>query len=85
MHPDSDCDGLDMVGKITILSNQPNWFYPKIHSESTGIVERSQRSDSVLVPRHRLLGRVSRRSPLGASPGVMHALILYLFSSLRHI
>jgi hypothetical protein len=31
------------------------------------------------------LGRVSRRSPLGASPGVMHALILYLFSSRRHI
>ena len=31
------------------------------------------------------LGRVSRRRPLGASPGVMHALILYLFSSHRHI
>jgi hypothetical protein len=31
------------------------------------------------------LGHVSRRSPLGASPGVMHALILYLFSSRRHI
>jgi hypothetical protein len=26
MHPDSDCDGLDMVGKITRLSNQPNWI-----------------------------------------------------------
>jgi hypothetical protein len=37
------------------------------------------------VLRHRLLGRVSRRSPLGASPGVTHALILYLFSSRRHI
>jgi hypothetical protein len=24
MHPDSDCDGLDMVGKITRLYNQPN-------------------------------------------------------------
>jgi hypothetical protein len=35
--------------------------------------------------RHRLLGRVSRRSPLGARPGVMQALILYLFSSRRHI
>jgi hypothetical protein len=39
MHPDSDCDGLDIVGKITRLSNQPNWFHPKIHSESTGIVK----------------------------------------------
>jgi hypothetical protein len=49
------------------------------------IVETIQRSDSVLVLRHRLLGRVSRRSPLGASPGVTHALILYLISSRRHI
>jgi hypothetical protein len=57
MHPDSDCDGLDMVGKIRILSNQPNWFQPKIHLESMGIDETSQRSDSVLVLRHRLLGR----------------------------
>jgi hypothetical protein len=24
MHPDSNYDGLDMVGKIRILSNQPN-------------------------------------------------------------
>jgi hypothetical protein len=31
------------------------------------------------------LGRVSRRSLLGASPGVTHALILYLFSSRHHI
>jgi hypothetical protein len=31
------------------------------------------------------LGRVSRQSPLGARPGVTHALILYLFSSRRHI
>jgi hypothetical protein len=85
MHPDSDCDGLDMVGKIRRLSNQPNWFHSKIRPESTGIVETSQRSDSVLVLRHRLLGRVSRRSPLGTSPGVTHALILYLFSSCRHI
>jgi hypothetical protein len=85
MHPDSDCDELDMVGKIKILSNQPNWFHPKIHPESTVIIETIQRSDSVLVLRHRLLGRVSRRSPLGASPGVTHALILYLFSSHRHI
>jgi hypothetical protein len=56
-HPDSYCDGLDMVGKIRRLSNQPNWFHLKIHPESTGIVETIQRSDSVLVPRHRLLGR----------------------------
>jgi hypothetical protein len=31
------------------------------------------------------LGRVSRQSPLGARPGVTHALILYLFISRRHI
>jgi hypothetical protein len=57
MHPDSDCDGLDMVGKIRRLSNQLNWLHPKILSESTEIVETSQSSDSVLVLRHRLLGR----------------------------
>jgi hypothetical protein len=57
MHPDSDCNGLDMVGKIRKLSNQPNSFHPKIRPESTGIVETSQSSDSVLVLRHRLLGR----------------------------
>jgi hypothetical protein len=85
MHPDPDCDGLDMVGKIRRLSNQSNWFHPKIRPELTGIVETSQQSDSVLVLRHRLLGRVSRRSPLGERPGVTHALILYLFRSRRHI
>jgi hypothetical protein len=57
MHPDSDCNGLDMVGKIRRLSNQPNWFHLKIHQESTGIVETIQCSDSILVLRHRLLGR----------------------------
>jgi hypothetical protein len=58
IHPDSDSDELDMVGKIRRLSNQPNWYHFKFHPESTGIVETSQRSDSVLVLRHRLLGRV---------------------------
>jgi hypothetical protein len=57
MHPDFDYDGLDMVGKIRRLSNQPNWFHPKIRPESTEIVETNQRSDSILVLRHRLLGR----------------------------
>jgi hypothetical protein len=56
-HPDSDCDGLVMVGKIRRLSNQPNWFHLKIHPESTGIVEIIQHSDFVLVLCHRLLGR----------------------------
>jgi hypothetical protein len=56
MHPDSGCDGLDMVGKIRRLYNQPNWFHPKIRPDSTGIVETSQCSDSVLVLRHHLLG-----------------------------
>jgi hypothetical protein len=40
-----------MVGKIRRLSNQPNWFHPKIRPESTGIVETSQCSDSILVLR----------------------------------
>jgi hypothetical protein len=57
MQPDSNCDGLDMVGNIRRLANQPNWFHPKIRPESTGIVETSQSADSVLVLRHRLLGR----------------------------
>jgi hypothetical protein len=57
MHPESDCDELDMVGKIRRLPNQPNWFHPKIRPELTGIVETIHRSDSVLVLRHRLLGR----------------------------
>jgi hypothetical protein len=55
MHLDFDCDGLDMVGKIRRLSKQPNWFHLKIYPESTGIIETIQRSDSVLVLRHRLL------------------------------
>jgi hypothetical protein len=59
MHPDSNCDGLDMVGKIRRLSNQPNWFHPKFFPESTGIIEISQHSDSVLVLRHRLLGHLA--------------------------
>jgi hypothetical protein len=57
MHLDSDCNRLDMVGNIKRLSNQPNWFHLKIHPKSAGIVETIQRSDSVLVLRHRLLGR----------------------------
>jgi hypothetical protein len=57
MHPDSDCDELDMVGKIRRLSNQPNWFHPKIRPESMAIIETSQHSVSVFMLRHRLLGR----------------------------
>jgi hypothetical protein len=55
MHPDSDCDELDMIGKIRRLSNQLNWFHPKNCPESTGIVETSQHSESVPVLRRRLL------------------------------
>jgi hypothetical protein len=77
MHPDSDCDRLGMVGKITRLSNQPNWFHPKIHPESTGIVEISQRSDSV--------GPCIASEPIRGESRATHALILYLFSSRRHI
>jgi hypothetical protein len=47
IHPDSDSDELDMVGKIRRLSDQPNWYHFKFHPDSTGIVETSQRSDSV--------------------------------------
>jgi hypothetical protein len=88
MHPDFDCDGLDMVGNIRRLSNQRNWFHPKIRPESTGIVENKSTFRfcfGAATPSVGPLGRVSRRSPLGASPGVTHALILYLFSSRRHI
>jgi hypothetical protein len=56
MHPDPNFNGIHMVGKIKRLSNQPNWFHPKIHLKSMGIVETIQRSHSVLVLRHRLLG-----------------------------
>jgi hypothetical protein len=48
-HPDSDCDILDMVGKIGRSYNQPNWSHLKTDLESMGIVEISQRSDYVLV------------------------------------
>jgi hypothetical protein len=57
MHPDSDCERLDMVGKIKILSNQPNRSHLKLHPELIGIVKTIQRLDSILVLRHHLLGR----------------------------
>jgi hypothetical protein len=87
MHPDSDCDGLDMVGKIRRLSNQPNWFHPKIRPESTDHQNKSEfrLCFGAVTPPVGPLARVSCRSPLGASPGVTHALILYLFSSHCHI
>jgi hypothetical protein len=88
MHLDSDCDGIYMVGTIKRLSNQPNWFHLKIHPESTGIVEKNSAFRfcfNAATPSVGPLGRVSRRSPLGVSLGVTHALILYLFSSRRHI
>jgi hypothetical protein len=86
MHPNSDCDGLDMVGKIRRLSNQPNRFHL-----SSGVNENHRNNSAfkfyfgAATPSVGPLGRVSRRSPLGASPGVTPALILYLFSSRRHI
>jgi hypothetical protein len=48
-----------------------------------GIVETIQSSDSVLMLRHRLLGRVLCWSPLGVPPWVVHAPNLY-FNSSRH-
>jgi hypothetical protein len=87
MHPDSDCDRLDLVGNIRRLSNQPNWFHPKIvrsQQESSKQVSVRFCFDAA-TPSVGPLGRVSRRSPLGASPGVTHTLILYLFSSRCHI
>jgi hypothetical protein len=79
MHPDSDCDGLDMVGKIKRLSNQPNWFHPKIHSESMGIVESIQHSDSVLVLRHPELpspdGRSGTPVPITSSQHILKNLV----------
>jgi hypothetical protein len=81
MHPDSDCDRIYMVRKIKRLSNEPNWSHHKIHKESMGIVETIGAATPSVGP----LARVSRRSPLGARPEVTHNLILYLFSSFRHI
>jgi hypothetical protein len=52
MHPDSDCNILDMVGKIRRLYN-----HLTMHSESMRIIETSQRLDFVLVLQQRLLDR----------------------------
>jgi hypothetical protein len=79
MHPDSDCDELDMVGKIRRLSNQPNWFHPKNSSGVNGNCRNKLEFRfcfGAATPSVGPLARVSRRSPLGASPGVTHALIL---------
>jgi hypothetical protein len=67
-----------MVGKIRRLANQPNWCHPKIRPESIFCF-------GAATPSVGPLGHVSRRSPLGASLGVTHALIVYLFSSRRHL
>jgi hypothetical protein len=40
-YPNSDCDRLDIVGKIRRLSNQLRWSHLKIHLKSMGIVETS--------------------------------------------
>jgi hypothetical protein len=82
-HSYFDCGELDMVGKIKKLSNQPNWFHLKIHPESTGIVETIL--FGAATPSVGPLARVSRWRPLGTRPVVTHALILYIFSSCRHI
>jgi hypothetical protein len=72
-----------MDGKLTRLSNQPNWSYLKIHLESTRIVEQFCFGAATLFVGS--LAHVSRRNSLGARPGVTHALILYIFSNCCHI
>jgi hypothetical protein len=88
MHPDFDCDRLDMVGTIRRLSNQPNWSHHKIHSEATGIVENKSAlifcfgAATLSVGS---LGRVSCWSPLGVPPGVLHTPNIYFNSIRLHI
>jgi hypothetical protein len=86
-HPDSDCDGLDMDGKIRILSNQPDWSHLKIHPESTGIVEQisAQSLFWCCDPVCWSLDSVSCWSPLGVPLGVVHTPYLYLNISHYHI
>jgi hypothetical protein len=68
-----------MVGKIRRLSNQPNWLHLRIHPESTGIIETIQRLDSVLVLRHRLLGRWAVSEPIrGETRGHAHPNTLFI-------
>jgi hypothetical protein len=72
-----------MVGKIKRLSNQPNWSHLKfIRSQRESL---KQFCFGAATPSVGPLARVLRRSPLGARQGVTHSLILYLFSSHRHI
>jgi hypothetical protein len=84
MHPNSIWVGLDTVGKLR-KAIQHNWSRLKIHPESTGIVETSQRPHSgAATPSVGLLAHIMRWSPLGARPGVLHAPNPYIMISSRH-
>jgi hypothetical protein len=83
MHPDSNCNGLDMVGKIRRLSNQPNGPTLKFHRSQRESLK--QVSIQIATPSIGSLGRVSCWSPLGVPLGVVHAPNLYFNSSYRHI
>jgi hypothetical protein len=72
-----------MVGNIKRLSNQLNWSHLKIHLDSTE--SSKQLCFIAATPSVGPLACVSHRSPLGVRLGVTHDLILYLFSSRRHI
>ena len=55
-HTESISDVLYMDGKIVSRSFQWHWFEAQINSESTGIVETSERPESVKLLQHHLLG-----------------------------
>ena len=55
-HTESVLDALYMDGKIISRSFQWHWFEAQIHSESTGIAKTSERSESVKLLQHHLLG-----------------------------
>ena len=56
LHTELDLDVIYMVGNIISRSFQWNWFESQIHSESTGIIETSEHTESVRALRRRLLG-----------------------------
>ena len=68
-HTESVLDALYMDGKIISRSFQWKLFEAQIHSELTGIVEKIERTESVRLPQHNLLGR-SPVYRLGAHRGV---------------
>jgi hypothetical protein len=82
-HLDSDCGGQDMDGNIMRLSNQPT--RPTLNFIRGQWKSSKQFCFGAATLSVELLARVSHRTPLGATSGVMHALILYISSNRHHI